>query len=179
MEPNDRKHLIDEWLDCALKQRANVEPRPGLENRILASISAERNRTPKPRWNWRPVSLAVATAIVLVIALSLHRPASKITVAVRPAIPPSHKVSSNIAPVLPTGIRGKRTHAHRPPRPPHLDQFPSPQPLTEQEQILAEYVQRFPRTARLVAQAQTALLSQEINPPDELQHATQISDQQN
>jgi hypothetical protein len=37
---------------------------------------------------------------------------------------------------------------------PKLDQFPSPRPLSEQEQILMSYVARYPENAALVAQAQ-------------------------
>lgn len=37
---------------------------------------------------------------------------------------------------------------------PKLDQFPSPQPLTEQELALARYVREFPQEADLIATAQ-------------------------
>jgi hypothetical protein len=37
---------------------------------------------------------------------------------------------------------------------PKLDQFPSPQPLSEQELALARYVHDFPREATLIALAQ-------------------------
>jgi hypothetical protein len=38
---------------------------------------------------------------------------------------------------------------------PKLDQFPSPRPLSEQEQILVNYVAKYPETAALIAQART------------------------
>jgi hypothetical protein len=38
---------------------------------------------------------------------------------------------------------------------PKLDQFPSPQPLSEQEKILAHYVTNYPQHAALIAQART------------------------
>jgi hypothetical protein len=38
---------------------------------------------------------------------------------------------------------------------PKLDQFPSPRPLSEQEQILANYVAEYPETAALIAQLRT------------------------
>jgi hypothetical protein len=37
---------------------------------------------------------------------------------------------------------------------PKLDVFPSPQPLSEEELALAQYVRNFPSDARLIAQAQ-------------------------
>jgi hypothetical protein len=43
-----------------------------------------------------------------------------------------------------------------------LEQFPSPQPLSAQEEILTRYIQQFPREAGLVAQAQTQLSKQEM-----------------
>jgi hypothetical protein len=41
---------------------------------------------------------------------------------------------------------------------PKLDQFPSPQPLSEQEKILASYVNQFPDHAALLAQARMEML---------------------
>jgi prefoldin subunit 5 len=38
-----------------------------------------------------------------------------------------------------------------------LEQFPSPQPLSEQEQMLARYVEELPSEAKQIAQAQTEL----------------------
>jgi hypothetical protein len=44
---------------------------------------------------------------------------------------------------------------------PKLDQFPSPQPLTEQERILASYVALDPEHAALIAEARTEALLRE------------------
>jgi hypothetical protein len=41
---------------------------------------------------------------------------------------------------------------------PKLAQFPSPQPLSEQEQILVSYVAKYPESAALVAQARAEAL---------------------
>lgn len=60
-----------------------------------------------------------------------------------------------------------RRAAHRPtrdlavPSPPKLAQFPSPQPLSEQERILASYVAKYPEHAALVAQARAEALQQD------------------
>jgi hypothetical protein len=42
-----------------------------------------------------------------------------------------------------------------------LEQFPSPRPLSEQEIMLARFVEQFPREAAMIARAQTKLLAQE------------------
>jgi hypothetical protein len=39
-----------------------------------------------------------------------------------------------------------------------LDQFPSPQPLSEQEKILANYVAKYPEHAALIAEARMEAL---------------------
>jgi hypothetical protein len=45
---------------------------------------------------------------------------------------------------------------------PKRDRFPTPEPLSDQEQMLAIYVQQFHREATLMARAQTRLLEQEM-----------------
>ena len=44
---------------------------------------------------------------------------------------------------------------------PKLDQFPSPQPLSEQEQILMSYVAKYPEKAALIAQARAEALQRD------------------
>jgi len=43
------------------------------------------------------------------------------------------------------------------------EQFPSPEPLSPQEQMLARYVEQFPREAVLLARAQTELFQREAS----------------
>jgi hypothetical protein len=45
----------------------------------------------------------------------------------------------------------------------HSGQFPSPAPLSEQERMLAGYVQQFPQQAVLMARAQTKLFQDEAD----------------
>ena len=42
-----------------------------------------------------------------------------------------------------------------------LDRFPSPQPLSEQEKILASYVEKYPEEAVLLARARTEAVRQD------------------
>ncbi len=66
----DRKQdELDRMLDAALAKYAAVEPRTGLEDRILANLRAERTRVPDRAW-WR-WSVAGALAAVVVVALAL------------------------------------------------------------------------------------------------------------
>jgi hypothetical protein len=44
---------------------------------------------------------------------------------------------------------------------PKLDQFPSPQPLSEQEEILANYVGKYPEHAILIARARNEALQRD------------------
>jgi len=177
MEPKDkeRERLIDEWLDGTLKQRGAAEPRPGLEDRVLASLRSASSRMPAPAWSWRPAWIALAATVLIGGALFLaRRSGSSRQVATSTGFPvklgtPTKAESRG----LQTGAQAPSSRHQRQvstPRHaietaiaavPKLEQFPSPQPLSEQEQILVRYVQQFPREAGLMARAQTELSEQE------------------
>jgi hypothetical protein len=173
-DTNNADHsALDRELDAALAKFAAVEPRTGLENRILANLRAERTHAAQhSSWRW-PVAAALG-AMIVVVAISLawrsRKPDQNITTQHPPAIvqPPEHagtQVAKNDAP------KSIRPHDTRPRRrlttlavssaativatAPKLDQFPSPQPLSEQEKILAHYVANYPEHAALIAQART------------------------
>src|SRR5437016_5169817 len=61
---------FDSWLDTALGARANAEPRPGLEDRVLTRLAAEPERT---KLAWWPAMTAVAAVFVIAIALLIMR----------------------------------------------------------------------------------------------------------
>ena len=178
----DRKQdELDHTLDAALAKFAAVEPRAGLEERILANLRAERSRVlDRAWWRW---SAAGALAVVIVVAVALAWRSGK----------PSHGVIANhsstmphaakhpTTPIVANGrenqVRGnharpqqrvarRRTAVHRPQSivasaNPKLDRFPSPQPLSEQEKILASYVEKYPEEAVLLARARTEALRQD------------------
>jgi hypothetical protein len=160
MELKDRD-FIDEWLERALKQCGMAEPRPGLENRILAGIRAERERVAISAWSWRPVWVGLA-AILMVAGVALLRSTHEVAPPVvshvtAPAVSksPEHRAIASAGKSLAHTTRKSNAA-------PRLEQFPSPQPLSEQEEILARYLRQFPREAGLVAQAQTQLSKQEM-----------------
>jgi hypothetical protein len=167
---------LDSTLDAALAKYAAIEPRAGLENRVLSNLRAERSPVPDRAW-WR-WSVAGGLIAVVVVALALASRSGK----------PSHPVASNhsstapqvskeaTAPLVATGgekptrrnqARSPELAAVRqptidraPPKAvtaalPKLDQFPSPRPLSEQEKILASYIEQYPERAILLARART------------------------
>jgi hypothetical protein len=165
LRDNDR---LDRWLDGALQQYGSAEPRGGIEGRILATIAAERQRLAL-RWRW---GLAVASVLAICGALALWRgsflnvPHTNKTVVVQ--VPIEQSRSNQIAPQMQEDDRGKlriRGAAENSRRArklktvelasePRLEQFPSPRPLSEQEQLLKRYVRDFPGQAEMVARAQ-------------------------
>jgi hypothetical protein len=174
---NGKQEEFGRMLDAALAKHAAVEPRTGLEERVLANLRAEQARVPDHAW-WRWSAIAaVAAVIVVAVALSLR------------SDKPSHPVVANHPPrpIQAAKERGREiiSIAHRngtrPARPssarkpamrpspaevavagaPKLGQFPSPQPLSEQEKLLQNYVAENPEQAVLLARARTEALRQD------------------
>jgi len=173
-----------EELDRALRRYAAVEPRAGFEERLVANLRARPEHAPVGvGWRWLWAGAAV-TVVGLVLALSLVWRTGKppLGKSIDPRMTQGGKdrqmatrasqprLSARALPSLPTAA------AHRP-RPstavvgiaPHLEQFPSPQPLSEQEKILARYVATYPEHAALVAEARAEALrrdAEEIRDPE-------------
>ncbi|HVN21454.1 MAG TPA: hypothetical protein VMU05_21895 [Dongiaceae bacterium] len=154
---------LDRMLDAALTKYASVEPRAGLEERILANLRGAD--VPVRETAWRMWGFAATVAILLVIGMLGWRWS-------RPAHPPiaHHSSPAPHTPAVPESATReenarteKKPARHRVvPRSQHeivaaepkLDVFPSPLPLTTEEVALAQYVRDFPKEAQLVAQAQ-------------------------
>jgi hypothetical protein len=176
MEPDERKRVADEWLDAGLKQYGQAEPRPGLENRILAGLRSERERMLARKWQWWP-ALAALTAIFLIgigvflIKLrnaGVHAPLAKESPAsFQQKTPQARQADGSRVQDFPgqrihTGVQFHPHHVTEHTATARLEQFPSPHPLSEQEAILQRYAEQFPREASLMAQAQTQLTRQEM-----------------
>jgi hypothetical protein len=171
MEPSDQERFTDEQLDAALKNYGAVEPRSGLEGRVLANLRIERAQVETRAWRWWP-ALAVVTSMLLIGAAVLlktktHPSTSPLAVASQPTVPaakerPRANVTAhgNEARVMMASRRRRKGQVVAPV--PRLEQFPSPQPLSEQEALLARYIEQFPHEAGLVARAQTQLMKQEM-----------------
>jgi hypothetical protein len=169
---------LDRELDAALAKFAAVEPRAGLEERVMANLGAERARAGEHSW-WRwPALAALAAVIVLAASLAWRtgKPVQKITTQTPPAPVQADKhvgtqLANNSAS---SSIRPRDVGSGRRLKPrvisypevvaaasPKLDQFPSPHPLSEQEIILFRYITNYPEHAALIAQARTEELRQD------------------
>lgn len=188
----ENDELDDREFDAGLAKYAAVEPRAGLEERVLANLRAERTRVADQAW-WR-WGLAGALAAVVVVAVALgsrsgrpsrpvianHPPVTR----QRPPDPEKQAASRDGNAVHPREHESiHRTNAH----PSHsavvaaahpkLDQFPSPQPLSEQEKILKNYVTRYPEHAVLIARAASeALRRDELEETKALPSGDQATD---
>ena len=167
------KDKLDRLLDVALAKYSAVEPRAGLEGRILANLSSQQVAAPRRLWWQWTVAVGLAGVVIVAVTVAVTlvwraRAPGLPVIANGPAIvkpspvdsPPqtARRTAGAIEPVKRAAIR--RSQAHRTAllvaAAPKLEQFPSPQPLSPEEIALARYVRNFPSDAKLVAQAQEA-----------------------
>lgn len=160
------KTPLDDQLDAALAKYAAVEPRPGLEERILAKLnSRERTLSRVPWWRWAGALAAALLVVILVLWRGENHNPQRIVsrpVGSQEQIP--LQVVTDKAPVIqarpsaPAMVKRERKRTSTQPvvaaAGPKLDQFPSPQPLSEEELALVRYVHSFPKEATLIAQRQ-------------------------
>lgn len=179
MEPrdhqtSDHEKIADQWLDAALNQYGEAEPRTGLEGRVLMNLRIDRERLTERR-NWWPAFVAVAAVVVAgVFFLGKDHPGAKERIAAvqAPVIDhPERSVKPDRKPsmaVISEASIMRKPAEHRWPRHivettvPRLEQFPSPQPLSEQERILANYVAQYRQEAVMLARAHTELLERDL-----------------
>lgn len=180
MEAND-KNQLDKWLDSALKQYGNVEPRAGLERRVIEHLESRNHSVV-----WRRKVLAfvsVAAACVILIAVwhgETHR-----------------GTGTNVAKVSPPGINSTTVRPTTTSLPPgkekalsairrrtrrtgdfssaRAQKFPSPSPLTDRELALAAYAKSFPNEAERIAQEQETFEQEMERAQLELQNAQQLN----
>ncbi len=163
MSDHDRNNFTDKLLDAGLTSYSAAEPRPGLEQRLLAGLRA----APPPAlwldWRWVGALATAAVALVVIVVFSLRQPPA-------PETPPQTAVTqpSPVAPApavsAPQVIKPPQVAeatVRRRPRPvqearvesPRLATFPAPAPLSEQERLLLLFARQAPQEAALVAQA--------------------------
>lgn len=158
---------LDHELNAALARYSAVEPRAGVEERVLANLRAESKESPSIAW-WRwAAAAAIAVCAILVVTALVRRPHVPAIANHPPAVAPEtpqRQVAVNAqSAVRPVPGRSKSASARAhvsvaKSALPRLDQFPSPQPLSEQEKIMASYVADYPEQAALLAQARTEAL---------------------
>jgi hypothetical protein len=159
---------LDRMLDVALAKYAAVEPRAGLEGRLLRRLRSEPLPPARRVWlQWGLVGAVATIALVAVLAwrsdraphpaIANHLPAAIQRQSIQETKPaPPHKTDEVASAKLALGRKpaARRAPASTAIAHPKLDQFPSPQPLSAEEIALAQYVENFPKEAGLVAQAQ-------------------------
>ena len=150
MAGNERDHF-DEWIDDALSGYLAAEPVYGLEARVLRRIDGDRGRRTKPWRDW--LRFAVAAAAVLVIGflaadvwrkpIPQPRNIARVpTVAAPAASRPPEPVSpqQRVAAILPAARRSS-THGETLPK---KQVFPTPTPMTKEEEVLASWAAAAP-----------------------------------
>ena len=170
-QQNDNENLpgdeLDRLLDAALKQYAAVQPREGLEGRILARMRSETAESASHAWwRWLTAAAAVAAlALIITMALRPHARPQPMVAQHPSGTLPAAKLAASSQPKKAVQRPTRRVHAvadiQVPKALPKLDQFPSPQPLSEQEKLLASYVAVYPKQAALLAKLRTEELERE------------------
>lgn len=81
-EPLKGKKSLDDLIDYALDSYIPRESRPGLEQRVLASVAVEAAAGGSRTWSWKPAwAFAAAVVLVAVIAIPLAHKATRPTIA--------------------------------------------------------------------------------------------------
>jgi len=158
---------LDRLIDSELARYA--EPREGLEQRVLARVSAEGSKRvwALNRWQYWALAGVAAALIITMVVVPLSRNAHRETAAITAratapdrgsdAIAKSSDPESHIpAPHLRQGAKTadnamrktKSVPLRLPVQRPKLDVFPAPQPLSAQERALAELTTRLPKAER-------------------------------
>ena len=176
MAEQDKEQKLDELLDSMLREYSAVEPRPGLETRILANLKSSRSER-KPWFSisvWAWSGAAVTVVLLAVLVLHLARPA------VQP--PPARVEAVKASPVQPAPVNAAKSHEteRRQARMIHRahkqnvqkvvdnrpDVFPTPAPLSEQEKLLMRYLAGTPKE-ELIAQSRPDEPPEESIPDDQ------------
>lgn len=167
MRENDDLDLL---IDDALDSYADPGPHSGLEERVLRRLSAAAPATvPLRRWMVWAISLAACLAFAALLHFgfahtSTHsvRQAGKESLSRHFAAPGSSLIASSPKSPASGGARPlSRVHRDGPgkilPPLPKLDTFPSPQPLTDEEQALVALQNHAPASRQQLLDAQTHL----------------------
>ncbi len=163
----DMRRDFDREVEEALARYVAVEPREGLEQRVMANLRARA--AGHGRLGWRPLTTAALafTAVVVTLAICIGRGPARTNVSRGAG---EHKLAGAGDSVFAVGsgvtkmqgysgdapATGNKRHLHRREREraavgaaPKLAEFPAPEPLTREEKLLIAFVERDPRDAAL------------------------------
>ncbi len=150
-----KRDELDRLLDDGLAGYASAEPRPGLEQRVLARVRAEGHARP---FGWFVWAAAVAATIVLVAVqiVDFHAKPEPVSA------PSPVRYATPLMAATPRVVSRRVGHTpHRNPRP-KRDQFPLPVAPTPEERALSDFALRFPERAK----AELADVNAPIQPVD-------------
>src|SRR5258708_18282808 len=135
--------VLDRELEMALAKYTG-EARPGLEERILATVKAERDEAAAHAWWYWPKVAALVAAVVIVVAAALvwrswkpatdttaHNPSSPVQEGKRPQTGPNAADGPLGQPIASSESKQRDHGPHVPvvvAAEPRLEQFPSPRP---------------------------------------------------
>jgi hypothetical protein len=152
---NDKDKQLEEMLDATLAEYSNVEPRAGLEQRILANLSAapvEQERFAFLRfWPQWAISCAILFGI-LAFSVWRTKPAPQQIVKETPKITvsgPTPVIAAQQAPIMPVHVRRSHVRVQQVNASQQVANvkqpvFPAPSPLSDQERLLFAYMRRTP-----------------------------------
>ena len=163
---NEHNDDLDRVLNSALAMYATVEAREGLAQRIVANLRSQESSARSKWWTW---GLAAAVLAMIIVAVGWRfNGTTRPSMANRPGIqqtPVQHLLPQRTENTIVRNVAPVRKHvAPRSARRdlnPKLDQFPSPQPMSEQEKLLAMYINQDPNHAALIAEARMEALRQD------------------
>jgi hypothetical protein len=173
MTNNDQRNHFDEWIDHALSVYSAAEPVHGLEERVLRRIDGDRGWRTKPWRGW--LRFAVPAAAVLVIVFvgadvwqkPMPQPPNTVQLletghAAAPASSAPRRREQvaprpRVAAIVPVARR-LSTHAETLAR---KQVFPTPTPMTKEEEVLASWAIAAPME---VSQAFVALRERSEQP---------------
>ncbi len=163
MNPQEQDKLAEQLIDEALKRHSLVEPRFGLEQRILSKLAERQLAVRRTRWLavLVPAALALAVVVAMLFGHKMQTPYPLVAVKEIPPAPSQQAALPERQP-LKAGrtISASRLRSVRPsgvPKTesiPRMARFPSPQPLSTQEQLLVRYVTQHPKEAVQFAKLQ-------------------------
>ena len=160
MNREERERMVDRVLNEALAPQ-EIEPRAGLEQRIVANLRAQPER--RAWWAWKGVAALAAVLLIVIGVMVTRRPqplAAPVAVDHRPATPtepaavrPPAVVAKHRNPsrkASPVSVVALTTPASIAPRQPVF----APARLTEAERALVAVLRSNPEEAKVVAERQ-------------------------
>jgi hypothetical protein len=156
MAEPEKDQNLDQLLDSLLTSYSDVEPRPGLETRVIANLRDQAGRRKSWQWRWVWAGCVTAALTALAFIVVLERP-------IEPPRPPvAHAVSLSVDRSAPA-VTQRHHVAKKAIQPRHQepvvaavdkrpDRFPTPAPLSDQEKLLLRYLARTTRQ-EVVAQS--------------------------